>query len=209
MRRPSRLPSLRRWRFREAGLWLLDPPEYFDPPDRAAARYLSFSPPEPPRALAPLVNASAPEGKNDKYKAGWLVPDGLNLSPRLRQHLELVRRHILAMRDALALAHSLGRTLVLPRLPCVCDRSEAPSILARCVYEGSDLEAPFICPLTHIFDIVRLLQIRPRAAAGSGYDGGRASLDFRESSFLDNPAACSQSGRINPTKIIGLRIEHE
>ena len=58
---------------------------------------------------------------------------------------ELVRRHLLAIRDALVLAHILRRTLVLPELPCVCDRSEAPSIIPECRYEASDLVLPFAC----------------------------------------------------------------
>ena len=114
------------WRFREASLWLMDPPEYF------SGRFLTFTPPQPPATLPPARNASAPTAKNDKYNAGWLVPDALNMSPRLRAHLELVRRHVLATRDAMALAAALKRILVLPRYPCLCDRSEGPNIIETC-----------------------------------------------------------------------------
>jgi arabinosyltransferase len=81
------------------------------------------------------------------------VPDALRLSPRLAQHLELIRRHYLALRDAFALAYILKRKVILPRLPCMCDRSEAPSVLRDCTYEGSGLQLPYDCPLTHIFDV--------------------------------------------------------
>ena len=212
------------WRFREAGLWLLDPPEYYEPAAPAAARYLSFAPPEPPRGadLAPLRNASAPARKNDKYRAGWLVPAALNLSPRLAQQLELVRRHLLAMRDALALAHALQRTLILPRLQCVCDRSEAPSILEGCVYEGSDLAPPFTCPLTHIFDIAAFQRIRPPPSPAAADPSARpaaaprgARVDFRESSFLANPltpsgvAASRRTVRVARSAEEGRRLRAE
>ena len=108
------------WRLREAGLWLMDPPEHFEPPRhlslpvtvdkpddlaahssigaRAAAqseaghseateslsvgRFLRFVPPQPSGPIAPARNESAPSAFDDKYKAGWLVPTAVNLSPR-------------------------------------------------------------------------------------------------------------------------------
>lgn len=198
------------WRFREAGLWLLDPPEHFAPAVTAGGRaaeeeeeprYLTFEPPHPPAsgALWPLINRTrcpsdatrhAPCPYTDKYKAGWLVPDALAMSPRLRQHLELVRRHLLALRDALALAYATKRVLVLPRLPCLCDRSEGPLVLRECKYEASELPTPFVCPLTHIVDIVRFASISPDMATSHMPFMGRrgiASVRFRESSFLTNP----------------------
>jgi hypothetical protein len=101
------------------------------------------------------------------------------MSPRLRQHLELVRRHLLALRDALALAYALGRILVLPRLPCLCDRSEGPLVLRECKYEASELPTPFVCPLTHIIDIVRFASISPdmvRRCALRGFRRPTSSL---------------------------------
>jgi hypothetical protein len=117
------------WRFKEAGLWLLDPPAYYSPPD---ARYLRFVPPQPPPEVAPASNASFAAVMDDKYKAGWLVATAVQMSPRLRAHLELVRRHLLALRDAMAIAVVLNRTLILPRFPCLCDRSEGPLALRDC-----------------------------------------------------------------------------
>lgn len=170
------------WRMREAALWLLDPPEHYEPSSEGGQppRYITYVPPQPPTQHAPVRNMSHSDVMTDKYKAGWLVPDALNLSPRLRQHLELVRRHILALRDAMAIAFVTKRILVLPRLPCLCDRSEGPLVLRECRYEASELPVPFICPLTHLFDIFRFQSIRTRPA-----HSGR--IDFRESSFLDNP----------------------
>ena len=107
------------------------------------------------------------------------MPTALRRSPRLRAHLELVRRHLLALRDALALASVLGRTLVVPRLPCLCDRSEAVTIIPSCVFEASDLELPFHCPISHILDLGRLLRM-------AGQPGG---VPIRESTLLANPLA--------------------
>ena len=197
------------WRFRDAGLWLLEPPSHFEP--STSAKYLAFEPPEPPAPahLAPLINKTrcpkyvgphAPCAYTDKYKAGWLVPDALAMSPRLRQHLELVRRHIHALRDALALSLSLGRVLVLPRLLCLCDRSEGPLVLQQCKYEASELPTPFVCPLTHIFDIVRFASIAPdMGSAGSNLEGV-ATVTFRESSFFTNPLTPAHV-RTNHTRV--------
>ena len=171
------------WRFREAALWLMDPPDYF------SGRFLTFTPPQPPATLPPARNASAPTAKNDKYNAGWLVPDALRMSPRLRAHLELVRRHVLATRDAMALAAALKRTLVLPRYPCLCDRSEGPNIIETCTYEGSDLTLPFVCPLSHIFDLYRFRELGARAGrlAAARQPPPRLDIQLREHAFLTNP----------------------
>jgi len=160
------------WRLKEAGLWRIDPPSHYDPP--GGGRYLRFEPPHAPRHLQPVRNTSASARYDDKYKAGWLAPSAINLSPRLRQHLELMRRHFIALRDAMAIAVALKRVLILPRLPCLCDRSEGPSVLRECRYEASELPSPFVCPLTHLLDIYRLGLLR-------GW------LDYRESSFIDSP----------------------
>jgi len=186
------------WRFRDAAHWLLDRPEYHAP----SRNYLSFTPPQPPAELPIQRNKTAPRTKNDKYEAGWLVPDALRQSPRLQAHLELVRRHLLALRDALALARILNRTLILPALPCLCDRSEGPSIIPGCTFEASDLTLPYFCPIAQIVDLPRFLAMRPRASGGVRGPGGllpgllpaRATpaaewrgIELRESAFLRNP----------------------
>ena len=121
------------YRLREAHLWLLDPPSYYE----VGGGFLTFTPPQLPVAFAlpPERNTSASRVYDDKYKSGWLVPTALRLSPRLRAHLELVRRHILALRDAIVVALLLKRTLILPRLSCLCDRSESPLVLPSCISE--------------------------------------------------------------------------
>ena len=172
------------FRWREAHLWLLEP-EYYRVPatsPRITRRFLTFTPPTFQGVIKPCGEIDIRDAllaKNDKYKAGWLPSDVLRLSPRLYDHLELMRRHRLALRDALALARSLGRTLVLPPFECLCDRSDAPSlVLPACVMKASELQLPFLCPMTHMFDLPRLMGISTHA------DG----VPIKEHSYLEHPA---------------------
>jgi len=89
-----------------------------------------------------------------------------------------VRRHRLALRDALAIAHTLNRTLVLPAFECLCDRADSPSlVLPNCIMRASELRLPFVCPMTHLFDLPRLMMINDRP------DG----VSIRERTYLTHP----------------------
>lgn len=87
----------KRHRLREALLWDVDPPAYYDPP----GGLLTYAPDVP----RPLLDAAA----------GSL--DG---------HFALVNHQLVQVRDALALAQALGRALVVPKLHCGWDRWWAP-----------------------------------------------------------------------------------
>jgi hypothetical protein len=54
----------------------------------------------------------------------------------------------------MAVAQVTGRTLVIPRLPCHCDRYWFP-ILPMCRSPGSELQRPFLCTLDQIVDVMR------------------------------------------------------
>jgi hypothetical protein len=86
----------KRHRLREALLWDVDPPEYYDPP----GGFLVFKP-DVPRALLDASNSK----------------DG---------HFALVNHQIKQVRDALALAQALGRVIIMPKLYCGWDRWWAP-----------------------------------------------------------------------------------
>ena len=86
----------KRHRMREAMLWDVDPPEYYDPP----GGFLVFDA-DVPRAL--LDSSNSKEG-----------------------HFALVNHQIKQVRDALALAQALGRALIMPKLYCGWDRWWAP-----------------------------------------------------------------------------------
>lgn len=67
---------------------------------------------------------------------------------------ELVDRHLLALRNALALARVLNRELILPRLHCMCERSQSPrDILPACVKNGATTDIPFLCPAEQFLNI--------------------------------------------------------
>ena len=71
---------------REAALWMLDPQSHYEEEvnkGEEPRRYITYEPPQPPTDHAPTRNHSHSDKFTDKYKAGWLVPDALNLSPRL------------------------------------------------------------------------------------------------------------------------------
>jgi len=65
-----------------------------------------------------------------------------------------VAHHLLCLRNALAVAQILGRTLVIPRMPCHCDRYWFP-ILPMCRSPGSELKRPFSCTLDQLVDVMR------------------------------------------------------
>lgn len=54
------------------------------------------------------------------------------------------------IRNALAVATAVGRTLVIPALWCGADRWWAPH---NGIIPGSLLQLPFQCPLDHILDL--------------------------------------------------------
>ena len=141
------------WRLREAGL-LAVRPEPFN------GKYLSFTPPQPlsiPPERNPPDPAKTPDGK------GWTVEQVLGWSPRFAAHVDLVDRHIGALRNAIGIARSLGRHLVMPRMLCLCERSEGPfALLPRCVLDGASTPVPHVCPLESVYDVARLEPIWQR-----------------------------------------------
>ena len=57
---------------------------------------------------------------------------------------------LMQVRNAMAVAQALGRTLVLPELWCGLDRWWAPH---SGVIPGSATTLPFRCPLDHVLDL--------------------------------------------------------
>ncbi|KAL1512007.1 hypothetical protein AB1Y20_005282 [Prymnesium parvum] len=135
------------WRLREAGLLAVHP-EPFD------QQYLSFTPPHP--ATIPPESSMPDPGKTADGK-GWTVNAALRWSPRLYAHLQLVDRHIAALRNAIGVARALGRRLVMPRMLCLCERAEGPmALLPKCFLDGSSTPVPHVCPLESVYDVARL-----------------------------------------------------
>ncbi|EIE21596.1 hypothetical protein COCSUDRAFT_17381, partial [Coccomyxa subellipsoidea C-169] len=145
----------KRHRMRERLLWLADPPEYYDPP----GGLLSFD-----FQLGDLVNKSVPTN------GGEALED-------YKGHFELVNAQLQQIRNAMAVATALGRTLVIPALWCGADRWWAPH---NGIIPGSALRLPFQCPLDHVLDLEQMSKEFPEAEFGP-------DIPYREYSFLDNP----------------------
>jgi hypothetical protein len=145
----------KRHRLREAGLWQ-DATEYY-----SQGQFLEVSitiPTTPPNF------------------------DSLGGREMTKYHLEAVVAQLSEIKDALAIAAVLNRTLIMPKIYCFCDRYWG--ILENCRPPGSaNFEIPFVCPLDHVM-------IPDQINADLGGDGDELTMggiDFREYSFLENP----------------------
>lgn len=107
------------------------------------------------------------------------IPQDLlsNGSHTIENHFKLVNYQIKQIRDALAIASVLNRTLVIPALWCHLDRLwfGHPGVLP-----GTKTDQPFLCPLDHVFEVNRMLEDLDAHIFGP-------SINFREYSFLNNP----------------------
>ena len=140
-------------RFREAGLWRADPPGFGE------GRFLAYNSSASPE-LQRAREAFAARGESVHNVA---------------VHLAALRSHAAELRDVLALGAKLGRTVVLPRWACHCDRlwSGSDDIFHfGCMYPGAQDGAflPFVCPMDHV--------LSPTDWAQEPY---------RDAAFLDSP----------------------
>ena len=149
-------------RFREAGLWAVDDDSYF------GGKYLALN-----GSIAPTVQAAI-----DKYVQQGKPAGNIDV------HARALTSYVAELRDALALARALGRTLVLPRWTCYCDRlwSGSDDIFHfGCMYPGAQdgKFVPFVCPMDHV--------LSPTAWKGQAY---------RDPAFLTSPrrAAAAAGG---------------
>ena len=132
----------KRHRLREARVWI-DSAEYYDPP----GGLLTYAP-RTPRELI--------------YPAGGMDTN---------RHIALVKHQLRQLRSALAIAHTLGRVLVLPPFVCGYDKYWGP--LYKGVIPGTHTWALpiFNCPLDHVLEVGML----------------KPTETVREYSFLANP----------------------
>ena len=145
--------TAKRQRFREAGLWAAE-----SPPSREE-RYLALNVSVPPDVLS-AINIFQARGGN---------PHNIGV------HAIALASYVGELRDALALARAMGRTLILPRRQCYCDKLWAGSdniLRTGCMYPGSQ-DAPFLpvtCPMDHLL---------------SPHDWGRSAVAYRDHAFLE------------------------
>ena len=190
----------KRWRLIEAGLWGPLPPSYF-----SDGHYLTFDPPQPgpdpaPCPLGEGVTSGKPCGGEDTAhglgrKRPGNIPalEALKRSSRLSHNIELMRRQLWTIRDALAIARVLNRTLILPHFDCMCDRSELVDYVPSCVFPGAPptLPFPFKCSTLFVLNVHKLLLILDPPSYGMkpSMFGGRTvpPIKLRAHSFLTDP----------------------
>ena len=81
--------------------------------------------------------------------------------PNIRDHIAVFKANLNILRDAMAIAVALNRTLALPPLPCYCDKvwgGHDNIFTFQCHYPGSAEEKylPSSCPLDHFISPTRL-----------------------------------------------------
>ena len=108
------------------------------------------------------------------------LPEELLAVPRIRRgavplhHYRLIHEQLKRLRNALFVARSLGRALVLPEALCSCELGFWPNmILEECkAADHGKIELPYVCPIDHYLD--------PPALRTSKFA-------HRERTFFDNP----------------------
>jgi hypothetical protein len=149
-------------------VWI-DPPEYYDPP----GGLLTFAIDQPEQLVRP---------------AGGMSVQG---------HVDLMHHQLRQLRAALALAHALGRVLVLPAVVCGYDKYWGPLLRkGDGVIPGTHpwVLPIFNCPLDHYIEVGQLDPVQT----------------VREYSFMDNPrtpAAVRQGVRSAPLAEAGPTLE--
>ena len=117
----------KRMRFRQAGLWKADEASYGD------GKFLQLT--DVPRSKV--------EEPDEPFNASRAL-----LETFFEDDAAWRRR----VRDGLAIARVLGRTLILPQPYCHCDRGWSP--LKRCrMLEVPSMRLPFACPLDHVINV--------------------------------------------------------
>eukprot|EP00899_Mesostigma_viride_P004856 jgi/Mesvir1/14371/Mv09771-RA.1 len=135
----------KRHRLREAGLWKVESQEYY-----SEGNFLAINVPFGLREL----NITAPD---------------------VDSHVKISGQQLRAVRDGLAIAQILNRTLILPPLVAHCDRDcgGCGAIEAGCKIKGSEVGPPWVIPVDMLFDTTLM--------EANFHDR------FREHTFLDNP----------------------
>ena len=196
----------KRWRFLEAKLWALNEPAYY-----TAGRYLTFVPPQPPPDPMPCKEGEgvyrpghdAPEACGGEDPSHGLPPkrfgdimwtEAMKRSVRLRANQRLMSRQTHALRDALAIARVLNRTLILPHYDCLCDRSEDVAVVPSCVYHGAPprMPVPFKCSQHFVADThkLQMMSLDPKLFGMQPHKFNGAEtppLKLRAFSFLADP----------------------
>eukprot|EP00241_Pyramimonas_parkeae_P004033 CAMPEP_0114245480 /NCGR_PEP_ID=MMETSP0058-20121206/11919_1 /TAXON_ID=36894 /ORGANISM="Pyramimonas parkeae, CCMP726" /LENGTH=662 /DNA_ID=CAMNT_0001358537 /DNA_START=323 /DNA_END=2308 /DNA_ORIENTATION=- len=143
-------PFGKRQRMREAGLWLMDGPEY------SSGNFLAVS----------WAGATRPE---------FRVPLDTDSRIIVKHHFEEDKFRRKTVRNALAIAALLNRTLIMPRILCYVDQMWKEMRAGR--FAGAyGMALPFDCPMDYLFELPRFFEEAGRT---------KTRLDFREPGFLN------------------------
>jgi len=156
----------KRHRFREALLWMADPPEYYDPPGGLLTYDLEI-----PEDLLRHASGTAYDLQSDALQSSALRKEATE------GHFRLVNWQLTRLRNAAGVAAALGRVLVVPQFYCGMDRWWAPH---NGIIPGSGLVTPFACPLDHVLDLEAMEKFNLAP------DMFGPPLRFREYSFFNN-----------------------
>lgn len=181
----------KKWRFMEAGLWRV-------PEEEREEKFITF-------------DASAHLWDDDAVDDHGAISS--HDTPSITDHLVAGSGHIKALANAMAVAASLKRTLLIPPMPCWCDKvwgGHDNIFTFQCHYPGSrdSNHIPGTCPLDHFVSPSTLareakangVDIRPLGAApdsvknmrgefpilkvgGGGVAGGKEEGQQSDSSF--------------------------
>ena len=163
-------------RFRENGLWAVDDAAYFGVAEEEeeddetlgdARRFLLLTYDIPGALADPAPSVSTPKG-------GTPVT-----------HVDLIRYQVNRVRDGLALASVLNRTLILPPLLSTCDRWF--NLLPNCTQ--GDARFPMAAPLDHVFLVFAL------DAFGGGGAVRREQLPREPSAVSEKKHATARTAR--------------
>jgi len=162
-------------RLREARLWN-DPPTWYSAAPAStndAASSHAREGTEAP-ALGPSVPASGFVSYTPVLEPEWLAVPRIARGALPLHHLRLMYHQLAQLRNALFLARSLGRALILPPTRCSCEVGFWPNHIEGGCTAGDHqmLRLPYTCPTDHYLD--------PQALATSPFA-------YREASFLSNP----------------------
>ena len=154
----------KQYRFQEGGLWAVAPPVTDE-------MFVTFE-------------AAPPKSATAKFSG----------EPNIRDHIAAFKANLDILRDAIAVAVALNRTLALPLMPCYCDKVWAGHdniFTFQCHYPGSAEEKylPSVCPLDHFISPRRLresgFRFTPLASVPStieavtieGFNGANQTVD--------------------------------
>lgn len=112
-------------KFRSVGLWD-DSAEYYK------GKFLTFDMQIPEELLVPY----------DYINIHHEAPD---------RHMQLVNHQLKQVAHAAAIAHGLGRILVIPPIKCICENAWAPFQNTKCRWGNAPTAMPYNCPPDQVF----------------------------------------------------------